>query len=75
MSAKVQIIFHFNKKNAMKVTFLHIIFLFRANLLVVGGRDIIRDAGCQKCFIRDAGDQKHKKTKTDIRKQLAIIYF
>ena len=36
MSAKVQIIFHFNKKIAMKVTFQRIIFLFPANLLVVG---------------------------------------
>ena len=63
MSAKIQIIFHFNKKNAMKVTFLHIIFLFRANLLVVRGEDVIRDAGKQKCFIRDAGDPKTKGYK------------
>ena len=63
MSAKVQIIFHFNKKNAMKVTFLRIIFLFRANLLVVRGEDVIRDAGKQKGFIRDAGDQKQKRYK------------
>ncbi len=47
----------------MKVTFLRIIFLFRANLLVVGGRDIIRDAGKQKCFIRDAGYPKTKGYK------------
>ena len=63
MSAKVQIIFHFNKKNAMKVTFLHIIFLFCANLLVVRGEDVIRDAGKQKYFIRDAGDPKTKGYK------------
>jgi len=63
MSAKVQIIFHFNKKNAMKVTFLRIIFLFRANLLVVRGEDVIRDAGKRKCFIRDAGYPKTKGYK------------
>lgn len=44
----------------MKVTFLRIIFLFRANLLVVGGLDIIRNAGFQKCFIRDAGYSKKR---------------
>ena len=47
----------------MKVTFLRIIFLFRANVLVVGGEDIIRNAGKQKCFIRDAGDPKTKGYK------------
>ncbi len=47
----------------MKVTFLYIIFLFRANLLVVGGWDVICDAGKQKCFIRDAGDLKTKGYK------------
>ena len=44
----------------MKVTFLRIIFLFRANLLVVGGEDVIRDAGKRKCFIRDAGYPKKR---------------
>ena len=47
----------------MKVTFQRIIFLFRANLLVVRGEDIIRNVGCQKCFIRDAGYPKTKGYK------------